>query len=71
MWDVCAVLQLTNPELIELSEQGVAHVDEDIVVTFTPDSTGHDWHQKKLTDEGTAKVLTHIRTVAKKMPKNR
>lgn len=70
MWDVCAVLQLTNPELFELSEQGVAHVDENIVVTFTPDSTGHDWHQKKLTDEGAAKVLTHIRTVAKKMPKN-
>ena len=68
MWDVCAVLQLTNPELFELSEQGVAHVDENIVVTFTPDSTGHDWHQKKLTDEGAAKVLKHLRNVTRQQP---
>lgn len=68
MWDVCAVLQLTNPELFELSEQGVAHVDENIVVTFTPDSLGHDWHQKKLTEAGAAKVLKHLRNVTRQQP---
>lgn len=70
MWDVCAVLQLTNPELFELSERGVANIDDNMVVTFTPDSLGRDFYQKRLTDESAAKVLTHIRTVAKKMPKN-
>ena len=68
MWDVCTVLQLTNPELFELSERGVAHIDDNMVVTFTPDSLGHDFHQKKLTDEGAAKVLKHLRNVTRQQP---
>lgn len=68
MWDVCTVLQLTNPELFELSERGVANIDDDMVVTFTPDSLGHDFHQKKLTEAGAAKVLKHLRNVTRQQP---
>lgn len=68
MWDVCTVLQLTNPELFELSERGVANIDDNMVVTFTPDSLGHDFHQKKLSDEGAAKVLKHLRNVTRQQP---
>ena len=68
MWDVCTVLQLTNPELFELSERGVANIDDNMVVSFEPDPNGHDWHQKKLTEAGAAKVLKHLRNVTRQQP---
>lgn len=68
MWDACVSLQLTDPELFELSEQGFAHLDDEMVVTFEPNPNGRDWYQKKLSDSGVEEVLKTIRDYAMRLP---